>query len=167
MQFLATSWGRNDCNSIFHTDLAGVLLLHILQILQESGVRAEEMAGTNRHSVDQVVRLGSKEVEQLVEIDMKEVREVLAKVKALATTSLDQNGMYCLTVAVKFARRGLAWRAFSGWNSDLSASEQEIDGGKEGATWEGTSLQLVTAMRWRSGSKGRDLHGRWERRESA
>ena len=57
-------------------------------------MRAEETAGTSCHSVDQVVRLGSKEVEQLVEIDMKEVREVLTKVEALATTSLDQNGMY-------------------------------------------------------------------------
>jgi hypothetical protein len=29
------------------------------------------------HSVNQVVQLGSDEVEQLVEIDMREVREVL------------------------------------------------------------------------------------------
>ena len=85
MRVLATSGGRNGSNSVFYTDLAGILILYVLQILQESGVRAEKTAGTNCHSVDQVVRLGLKEVEQLVEIDMKEVREVLTKVEALAT----------------------------------------------------------------------------------
>ena len=37
----------------------------------EGGVKAEEITGTSCHSVDQVVKLGSKEVEQLVEIDME------------------------------------------------------------------------------------------------
>ena len=78
MRLLDTSRGRSGCNSIFHTNSAGILILHILQILQKSGVRAEETAGTNCHSVDQTL---------------------------------------------------------SGWNSDPSASEQEIDGGKGDVTW--------------------------------
>jgi hypothetical protein len=94
MQILATSWSSNGCDSIGHLSFASTIILHLLQILQQGGVRAEMMAGTNCHSVDKVVRLGSKEVEQLVEIDMMEVREVLTKVEALATTILDQNGMY-------------------------------------------------------------------------
>ena len=94
MQILATSGNSNGSNSAGHLDFASTIVLHLSQILQQGGVRAEIMAGTNCHSVDKVVRLGSKEVEQLVEIDMREVREVLTKVEALATTILDQNGMY-------------------------------------------------------------------------
>jgi hypothetical protein len=81
MQFLARSRG---C-------IGRLLVMLVLQILQESGVRAGETIGNLCHSVDQLLKLGSKEVEQLVEIDMREVREVLAKVETFATTALDNN----------------------------------------------------------------------------
>jgi hypothetical protein len=58
-------------------DIGRLLVLLLLHVLQEGGVRAEETTGNRCHSVDQVVKLGSKKVEQLVEIDMIEVREVV------------------------------------------------------------------------------------------
>ena len=77
MRFLAASGGCKDLNSGFC--VGGMFILCLLQVLQEGEVKNEEITGTSCHSVDQVVKLGSKEVEQLVEIDMEEVREVLAE----------------------------------------------------------------------------------------
>ena len=88
------SWKKSHRTDCGVGGIATIGRLLILLLLQEEGVRAGETMGDLCHSVDQVVKLGSNEVEQLVEIDMREVREVLAKLETLAITALDNNRMY-------------------------------------------------------------------------
>ena len=88
MRHLETS-GYSISSGAGGVTVAGGLLLLLRLQEQAGGVRAGEAVWDMCHSVDQVEKLGSKEVEHLVEIDMEEVREVLTKVEALATTAME------------------------------------------------------------------------------
>ena len=122
------------------------------------------MAGTNCHSVDKVVRLGSKEVEELVEIDMREVREVLTKVEALATTILDQNGMCLSPTGCEIRRERISLAKVLTLDHRPKCLRTGDRWWKGKVIWEEISLLLVTAMRWRNGLKGRGSHGKWGKR---